>query len=70
MPKLTINEKDYYTDDFSKSQMTMYNEIQGASGEMSRLDYLSKVLGERREMLAGMIVKEAEQPEAEEPEDG
>jgi len=60
MPKLTINEKDYYTDDFNEEQMKMYSEINLAREEMSRMNYLMQVLDARCNMLGGMIVEAAE----------
>lgn len=61
MPKITINEKDYYTDDFNEDQMKMYSEISLAREEMSRMNYLMQVLDARCNMLGGMIVEAAEQ---------
>ena len=61
MPKLTINNKDYYTDDFNEEQMSAYNEINVARSEMSRMDYLMRVLDARCNMLGGVIVQIAEQ---------
>lgn len=55
MPKLTINEKEYYTDDFNEDQLKLYQEIQIASAEMSRLEYNFKVLENRVNFLAGSI---------------
>jgi len=55
MPKLTINDKEYYTDDFNEDQMKLYQEIQVASAEMSRLEYNFKVLENRVNFLAGSI---------------
>ena len=61
MPKLTINNKEYYTDDFNEEQMSAYNEINAARAEMSRMDYLMRVLDARCNMLGGVIVQIAEQ---------
>lgn len=68
MPKLNINEKDYYTDDFNEQQMSMYREISIAREEMNRMQYLMQVLDARCNMLGGMIVEiaEAETEEADE----
>ena len=63
MPKLSINEKDYYTDDFNEQQMSMYREINVAREEMNRMQYLMQVLDARCNMLGGMIVEIAEQTE-------
>lgn len=60
MPKLTINEKEYYTDDFNEEQMSAYNEINAARAEMSRMDYLMRVLDARCNLLGGVIVQIAE----------
>lgn len=62
MPKLTINDKDYYTDDFNEDQMKMYQEINLAREEMGRMDYLMRVLDARCNKLGGMIVQIAETP--------
>ena len=63
MPKLTINEKDYYTDDFNEEQMKMYQEINLAREEMGRMNYLMQVLDARCNTLGGMIVQISEQTE-------
>ena len=65
MPKLTINDKDYYTDDFNEDQMKMYQEIGLAREEIGRMDYLMRVLDARCNQLGGMIVQiaEAEAPD-------
>jgi len=62
MPKITINNKDYYTDDFNEDQMKMYTEINLAREEMGRMDYLMRVLDARCNQLGGLIVSIAEQP--------
>jgi len=62
MPKLSINEKDYYTDDFNEDQMKMYQEINLAREEMARMDYLMRVLDARCNQLGGMIIQIAETP--------
>lgn len=61
MPKLTINNKDYYTDDFNEEQMKMFREINLAREEIGRMDYLRSVLDVRCNQLANMIVSIAEQ---------
>ena len=63
MAKLTINEKDYYTDDFNEDQMKMYQEISLAREEMGRMDYLIRVLDGRCNQLGSMILEIAEQNE-------
>ena len=64
MPKLTIGETDYYTDDFNEDQMKMYTEINLARKEMARMDYLMRVLDGRCATLASMIVEIANKEEA------
>jgi hypothetical protein len=61
MPKLKINETEYYTDDFNEEQMSMYREISVAREEMNRMQYLMQVLDGRCNMLGGMIVEIANQ---------
>jgi len=63
MPKLTINDKDYYTDDFNKEQMSAYDEMTAARSEMQRMDYLMRVLNDRINVLANFIVTEANKQE-------
>ena len=63
MPKLSINNKEYYTDDFNEEQMSMFREISLAREEMNRMQYLTQVLDARCNMLGGMIVEIAEQTE-------
>ena len=63
MPKLTIDDKDYYTDDFNKEQMSAYNEMTAARSEMQRMDYLMRVLDDRTKVLANFIITEANKQE-------
>lgn len=65
MAKLTIDGKDYYTDDFNEEQLGMHQEITIAQSEMGRMDYLTKVLQARCNMLGGMIVEMAEKKDSE-----
>lgn len=60
MPKLTINDKDYYTDDFNQEQIKMYQEVSLAQEEMRRMQYLISVLDARCTQLASGIVQIAE----------
>ena len=66
MAKLTINDKEYYTDDFNEEQIGMHQEISIAQSEIGRMDYLTKVLQARCNLLGGMIVEIAEQEEPDE----
>ena len=36
MPKLTINDTDYYTEDFNETQTKLYNEVMLATDQMKR----------------------------------
>ena len=63
MPKLTIDDKDYYTDDFNKEQMSAYNEMTAARSEIQRMDYLMRVLDDRTKVLANFIITEANKQE-------
>jgi hypothetical protein len=71
MAKLTINDKEYYTDDFNEEQLAMQQEISLAQSEINRMDYLTKVLQARCSMLAGTIVEiaENEEPDVEESDE-
>jgi len=61
MPKLTINDKEYDTEDFNEDQTAMYNEIMIAKQEMQRCEYVFKVLEARCNQLAGMIEAKPEE---------
>lgn len=69
MAKITINAKDYYTDDFNERQMDIYREITVAQEEMARLKYLIQVLDARCNMLGSWIVEEAKGPSDNLPEE-
>jgi len=58
MAKLTINEKDYYTEDFNEEQETIYREIMIAKTEQDRFDYMKQVLELRTNQLA-LLIEEA-----------
>jgi len=59
MPKLTINEKDYYTEDFNEEQDAIYGEIVIAKTEQDRFDYMKQVLELRANQLALLIAEAA-----------
>jgi hypothetical protein len=59
MAKLTINEKDYYTEDFNKEQEAIYGEIVIAKTEQDRFDYMKQVLELRANQLALLIAEAA-----------
>jgi len=68
MPKLTINDTDYYTEDFNETQTKLYNEVMLATDQMKRLEVQFKALDGMTNVLASQIVeagKDAEdEPEA------
>jgi hypothetical protein len=68
MPKLTINDTDYYTEDFNETQTKLYNEVMLATDQMKRLEVQFKALEGMTNVLASQIVeagKDAEdEPEA------
>ncbi len=64
MPKLTINDTDYYTEDFNETQTKLYNEVM-----LARIAYMHQVLTARRENLAGMIVEAAKEPQVDDAKD-
>tara|TARA_R110002153_G_scaffold247729_2_gene403895 strand:+ start:2401 stop:2637 length:237 start_codon:yes stop_codon:yes gene_type:complete len=59
MAKLTINEKDYYTEDFNAEQEAIYGEIVIAKTEQDRFDYMKQVLELRANQLALLIAEAA-----------
>jgi len=68
MAKLTINDTDYYTEDFNEAQTKLYNEVMLATDQMRRLEVQFKALEGMTNVLASQIVeagKDAEdEPEA------
>lgn len=47
MAKLTIDDKEYDTDDFTEKQMGVYNELLYLREQVNRQEYLYKVLQSR-----------------------
>ena len=60
MPKLTIRDKEFYTDDFNEEQMKAYNEIMFAKEQMERMEYTATVLRDRCNLLGSAIAQIAE----------
>ena len=52
MAKLTIDDKEYETDDFTEEQVSLYNEIMYVNGQMQQKDYMLKILDARKSFLA------------------
>ena len=67
MPKLTINDTDYYTEDFNETQTKLYNEAMLATDQMKRLEVQFKALEGMTNVLASQIV-EAGKDAKDEPE--
>jgi len=67
MPKLTINDTDYYTEDFNETQTKLYNEVMLATDQMKRLEVQFKALEGMTNVLASQIVEAGNDAE-DEPE--
>ena len=61
MAKITINEKEYYTDDFNEDQVKAYNEIVFCDGERQRLSYNLQLLNDRVDMLSRVITEKQDE---------
>ena len=57
MPKLTIDETVYYTDNFNEDQNKAWGELQQAQMEANRYEYLQKMLTARVQYLASDIAR-------------
>lgn len=64
MPKLSINDKEYNTDDFNEEQLKLYNEAVVATDQMRRLEVQHKALEGLSNVLASQIVEAGEDAEA------
>lgn len=58
MAKLTINDKEVYTDDFDEEQNKIFSEVQMLSSEISRLEYQAALMKNRQQILAEMLLPE------------
>ena len=58
MAKLTINDKEVYTDDFDEEQDKIFSEVQMLSSEISRLEYQAALMKNRQQILAEMLLPE------------
>ena len=65
MPKITIDEKDYYTDDFTEDQMKAYNEIVFCSIEQKRLAYTLDLLKNKVAELIKVITENKDESKEE-----
>ena len=69
MAKITIDDVEYQTDDFTEKQQEIYQDMLIARSEMQRIEYLHSVLEGRTKMLAKLLATAPEE-EAEEASDG
>ena len=58
MAKLTINDKEVYTDDFDEEQNKIFSEVQMLSSEVYRLEYQAALMKNRQQILAEMLLPE------------
>ena len=58
MAKLTINDKEVYTDDFDEEQNKIFSEVQMLSSEIYRLEYQAAIMKNRQQILAEMLLPE------------
>jgi|TARA_A100001015_G_scaffold109809_1_gene121853 hypothetical protein len=56
MAKLTINDKEVYTDDFNEEQNKIFSEVQMLSSEIYRLEYQAALMKSRQQILAEMLL--------------
>ena len=68
MPKLTIDETVYYTDNFNEDQNKAWGELQQAQMEANRYEYLQKMLTSRVQYLASDIARLATPEPVPEPD--
>lgn len=64
MPRLSINDVEYNTDDFNEEQIKLYNEVTVATDQMRRLEVQHKALEGLSNVLASQIVEAGEDAEA------
>jgi len=67
MPKLSINDVEYNTEDFNKEQIALYNKVMIAQDEMQRLEVTFSALQGLSNTLVAQIV-EAGNDASDEPE--
>jgi len=57
MTTITINEKEYETDNFTDEQKRILSEIEFSQSEVRRLDYLTKVMDDRFKSLVSSLTE-------------
>jgi len=70
MAKITIDDIEYQTDDFTDRQKEIYQDMLNARSEMSRLEYLYRVLESRGQSLAKALAEPELEVVSEEASDG
>ncbi len=63
MAKITIDNTDYYTEDFNEEQNKIYAEVSYIKEQLDRYKYLVAILDARINTLASMIVAAADKEE-------
>ena len=63
MTKLTINEKEYETEEFNEEQQKAYSEIQLAADLQNKYQYQVELLKQRVATLAQFIADQSETEE-------
>jgi hypothetical protein len=66
MPKITVNDKDLYTDDFNEEQMKIYQEIIFAKQIHDQLKYQLQVLELRMSGLSAELLPKEDEAESNE----
>lgn len=66
MPKITVNDKELYTDDFNEEQMKIYEEIMFAKEIYDRLKYQLQVLELRMSGLSAELLPKEDEAESNE----
>jgi|14_taG_2_1085336.scaffolds.fasta_scaffold54231_1 hypothetical protein len=66
MPKIVVNDKELYTDDFNEEQMKIYEEIIFAKEIYDRLKYQLQVLELRMSGLSTELLPKENEAESDE----
>lgn len=56
MPKVKINDKEYDSEDFNESQVSMFNEARMNADEASRAEYVSKLHNQRSQVVIQQLL--------------
>ena len=55
MAKLTVDEKEYETDDFNDEQRSVYNELMYISNVLQQQEYVMRVTDSRKKYLVDVL---------------